>query len=135
MTARLVFTNGCFDLLHPGHVDFLRRASALGDWLLVGLNSDRSVRALKGPTRPIVPQRLRREMLLSLRWVNEVVIFDAPTPAELVRRRRPSIMVKGADWAARPIAGAEHAGSVVFLPLLSGWSTSELIARLRHCPL
>jgi rfaE bifunctional protein nucleotidyltransferase chain/domain len=127
---RVVFTNGCFDLLHPGHLHLLQQAARLGEWLLVGLNSDRSVRELKGPGRPLVTARERRAMLLALRCVNEVVIFDAPTPRELLARRRPSILVKGAG--SPPTDGAEFCRSVGYVELLPGWSTTDTIARLRR---
>src|SRR5512136_2004462 len=123
---KVVFTNGCFDVLHPGHVDFLERARALGDRLVVGLNSDGSVRALKGPGRPIYRQADRALMLKALRSVDEVIIFDEPTPARLVEQVSPDILVKGGDWTVDKIAGADHVlrrgGEVLTLPLLKPYS-------------
>lgn len=130
----IVFTNGCFDLLHPGHVDLLNRARALGDRLIVGINSDRSVERIKGPGRPIQTENDRRAVLLGLRAVDEVVIFDEQTPEELIRRIAPDILVKGGDWKPDEIIGADfvHAkgGRVVSLPLLDGFSSSSIIDRM-----
>src|SRR4029079_10300242 len=105
--TKIVFTNGCFDLLHPGHVDLLERARALGDRLVVGLNSDASVRALKGPHKPYVSQTDRARMLLALRSVDEVIIFDDATPQRLIDELKPDILVKGGDWPVDKIVGAE----------------------------
>jgi rfaE bifunctional protein nucleotidyltransferase chain/domain len=132
---RVVFTNGCFDLLHVGHVAVLERARRLGDALVVGLNSDRSVRGLaKGPGRPIVAQRERARMLAALACVDYVTIFDAPTPARLIAALRPDVLVKGADWSATQIVGAEAVrragGRVVRVPLVKGFSTTALIRRI-----
>jgi D-beta-D-heptose 7-phosphate kinase/D-beta-D-heptose 1-phosphate adenosyltransferase len=132
---RVVFTNGCFDLLHAGHVKLLERAKRCGDLLIVGLNSDRSVRALKGPARPIVGQRDRALVLAALESVDLVTIFDEPTPERLVAALRPRVLIKGADWRASQIAGRElmrrWGGRVVRLPLLKGRSTSRLLERIR----
>ena len=132
---RIVFTNGCFDLLHAGHVVLLERAKQRGDLLVIGLNSDRSVRLLKGPGRPIVPQRDRAQLLAALASVDYVVIFDQPTPSGVIERLLPQILIKGADWAAGDIVGAEAVrragGRVIRLPLVKGRSTSQLIARIR----
>jgi D-beta-D-heptose 7-phosphate kinase / D-beta-D-heptose 1-phosphate adenosyltransferase len=132
-SRRVVFTNGCFDLLHVGHVSLLEQAAGLGDLLVVGVNSNRSVRRLKGPGRPIVPLRERMEMLAGLRAVDIVVPFDADTPARLIDRLRPEILVKGADYRRKTIVGratVEAAGGrVVTLPLQRGRSTSTLIRR------
>ena len=129
-----VFTNGCFDLLHPGHVDLLERARALGDRLIVGLNSDASVRDLKGPHKPYVNQLDRRRMLLALRAVDEVIIFDEPVPLELIERVAPDVLVKGCDWPVEQIVGAEfvlaRGGKVFSLPLLPGYSTTSIVADL-----
>ncbi|MDZ4781081.1 MAG: D-glycero-beta-D-manno-heptose 1-phosphate adenylyltransferase [Planctomycetia bacterium] len=134
--CQLVFTNGCFDLLHPGHVDLLQRARALGDRLIVGLNSDESVRELKGPTRPIWNEQERAAMLLALRCVDQVVIFNERAPARLIEDLRPDVLVKGGDWSVDRIVGAKtvlkYGGQVHSLPLLSGYSTSSLIARLQE---
>ena len=104
----LVFTNGCFDLLHPGHVRYLEKARALGDALIVGLNSDRSVRELKGPTRPIFPEAERAEILAALESVDYVTLFDEPTPQELIASLLPHVLVKGGDWGASEIVGRKE---------------------------
>ena len=131
----VVFTNGVFDLLHPGHVRYLQDARALGDALIVGINSDRSVHANKGPERPITPERERAEILQALECVDAVAIFDEDTPAEIVKRIHPDVLVKGADWGPDNIVGREtveaRGGRVVRMPLLEGYSTSELLRRVR----
>ena len=131
---KTVFTNGCFDVLHPGHVDLLERARSLGDRLVVGLNSDASVRALKGPGRPLVPQEGRALMLRALRSVDEVIIFDESTPERLIRDLSPDVLVKGGDWPVDRIAGAEavlsRGGQVISLPFRLPYSTTGLIGRL-----
>ena len=131
----IVFTNGCFDILHPGHVDLLERAKALGSKLVVGLNSDRSVRAIKGPGRPFVRQADRKAVLLGLSAVDEVVIFDEPTPEQIIRELKPDILVKGGDWKITEIIGADfilqNGGEVHSLPLKAGFSTSSLIDKIR----
>jgi D-sedoheptulose 7-phosphate isomerase len=131
----VVFTNGCFDLLHPGHVDLLRRARALGDRLVVGINSDRSVRAIKGPGRPVQSAPERVAVLSALRSVDQVLVFDEPTPALLIEEIQPDVLVKGGDWPVDQIVGAEsvlrRGGRVESLPLLPGHSTSALLDRLR----
>jgi rfaE bifunctional protein nucleotidyltransferase chain/domain len=133
---RVVFTNGCFDLIHPGHVRCLTDARALGDVLIVAVNSDRSVRGNKGPERPLVPERDRAEVLAALASVDYVTIFDEPTPRELISRVLPSILVKGADWALDQVAGREEVeaagGRVVSIPLAPGYSTTNLVQRIRN---
>src|ERR1700687_5514238 len=118
---RVVFTNGCFDLLHPGHVRCLAEARVLGDLLVVAVNSDRSVRGNKGPTRPLVSQQDRAEVLAALSSVDYVTIFDEPTPRELISRVLPNVLVKGADWAREQVAGREEVeaagGRGVSIPL------------------
>lgn len=132
---RVVFTNGVFDLLHPGHVRYLQAARGEGDVLVVGVNSDRSVRANKGPARPIVPERERAEVLMALECVDAVVVFDEETPANIIDRLQPDILVKGADWAADAIVGREtveaRGGKVVRVPVEQGWSTSAIIERAK----
>lgn len=134
--GKLVFTNGCFDMLHPGHVDLLERAQALGDRLVVGLNSDASVRRLKGPERPYVAENDRRRMLLALRSVDEVIVFDEPTPQRLIERVRPDVLVKGGDWSVDAIAGAQwvlaHGGQVHTLELVPGYSTTSIVQYIRE---
>ena len=132
----VVFTNGVFDLLHPGHVRYLHRARQEGDALLVGVNSDRSVRANKGPSRPLVPAPERAEILAALSDVDGVVIFDEDTPLSLITRLQPDVLVKGADWPADQIVGRDvveaRGGRVVLIPVAAGHSTSALVARIRH---
>src|SRR5579864_9047305 len=133
---RVVFTNGCFDLLHPGHVRCLAEARALGDVLVVAVNSDRSVRGNKGPERPLVPEQDRAEVLAALASVDYVTIFDEPTPRELISRVLPSILVKGSDWALDQVAGREEVeaagGRVVSIALAPGYSTTNLVQRIRN---
>jgi len=133
---RIVFTNGCFDLLHPGHVRCLAEARALGDVLVVAINSDRSVRGNKGLERPLVTEKDRAEVLAALASVDYVTIFDEPTPRELISRVLPSVLVKGADWAPDQVAGREEVeaagGRVVSIPLAPGYSTTSLVQRIRN---
>ena len=132
---RVVFTNGVFDLLHPGHVRYLAAARALGDALVVGVNSDRSVRANKGETRPLMPEQERAEILAALACVDAVAIFDAETPADIIRQIQPDILVKGADWAEDAIVGRDsvesRGGRVVRMAIEEGWSTSAIIEKIR----
>lgn len=133
---RIVFTNGCFDLLHPGHVRYLRAARRLGDVLVVGINSDASVRRLeKGPDRPLVPERDRAEVVAALEMVDYVCLFDEDTPYELIRVAQPDVLVKGGDWSVERIVGADlvraRGGTVKSLPLAPGYSTTALLARAR----
>lgn len=133
---KVVFTNGCFDLLHAGHVRYLEAAKALGDCLVVGLNSDASVRRLKGEGRPLNPQEDRAEVLAGLAAVDVVVVFEEDTPAELIAEVLPDVLVKGADWPEDKIVGAEvvkaRGGKVVRIPLLEGRSTSALLRAIRE---
>lgn len=133
---RVVFTNGVFDLLHPGHTRYLADARAQGDALLVAVNSDRSVRAQnKGPDRPITPEAERAELLAALACVDAVVVFDEATPFEIVSAVLPDVLVKGADWAADAIVGRDvveaRGGRVVRIPLAEGYSTTAILARAR----
>ena len=135
--GKVVFTNGVFDILHPGHVRYLRDARALGDALIVAVNSDRSVRALsKGPDRPVNPERERAEVLLALESVDAAVIFDEDTPQDIISRVQPDILVKGADWGPDTIVGRDivegRGGRVVRIPLAPGFSTSLLIEKARQ---
>ena len=133
--SRIVFTNGCFDLLHPGHIAVLEHARSLGDILVVGINTDAGVRALKGPGRPLVPERERAELLAALAAVDYVTLFGEPTPRELIAGLLPDVLVKGADWGPDAIVGREEVeaagGRVVSAELLPGYSTSVLIEKVK----
>ena len=132
----IVFTNGVFDLLHVGHLRYLQRARELGDALLIGLNSDRSVRQIKGPERPITTESERAEVLEALDCVDAVVVFDEETPWDLIAAIQPDVLAKGADWAEDAIVGRDiveaRGGRVVRVPLERGHSTSAIIAKIRH---
>jgi D-glycero-beta-D-manno-heptose 1-phosphate adenylyltransferase len=127
----VVFTNGCFDLLHPGHTRYLTEARKLGDVLVVAVNSDRSIRALKGPARPIFPENERAEILAALTMVDYVTVFDDLTPLKLIARMLPQVLVKGGNWAPDQIVGREEVeaagGKVVSIPFVPGFSTSSLV--------
>lgn len=134
---RVVFTNGCYDLLHPGHVDLLARARAEGDLLVLGLNTDASVRRLgKAPDRPVNPLDVRAFVLAHLASVDFVTFFDEDTPAQLIALLEPDVLVKGGDWPVERIVGRDcvqaRGGRVLSLPLLEGWSTTALLARIRE---
>ena len=132
---RVVFTNGCFDLLHLGHVDYLEKARALGDALVVGLNTDQSVSALK-PGRPLQDEVSRARVLASLLFVDAVVLFGEPTPLELIHLVRPEVLVKGDDYAISGIVGhefvLENGGQVLTVPLVTGYSTTRIVERVRQ---
>ncbi len=134
----IVFTNGCFDLLHAGHVDLLRQARAHGDALVVGLNSDASVRRLKGPSRPIIPLAERAYVLSGLESVDCIVPFAADTPLELILAIKPQVLIKGGDWPVERIVGAAEVqswgGRVFSLPLLPGYSTTAIVSKIRSFP-
>ena len=131
----IVFTNGVFDLLHPGHLRYLRHARRLGDALIVGVNSDRSVRASKGADRPVTPEAERAEILAALECVDLVVIFDEDTPHGIISALQPDVLVKGADWAEDAIVGrdivAARGGRVVRIPLEPGYSTRAIVEKIR----
>jgi D-beta-D-heptose 7-phosphate kinase/D-beta-D-heptose 1-phosphate adenosyltransferase len=133
---KIVFTNGVFDLLHPGHLRYLRKARALGDVLIVGVNSDRSVRANKGAGRPITPESERVEILASLDCVDAVVTFDEDTPRAIVTAIQPDVLVKGADWATDAIVGRDiveaRGGNVVRVPVEPNHSTTAIIGKIRR---
>ena len=133
---RLVFTNGCFDLLHIGHTRFLQQSRNLGDCLIVGVNSDASVRAIKPNGRPIVPEAQRAEILAALGCVDHVVIFDEPDPHALITAVQPDVLVKGGDWPVEKIVGREivqaRGGQVLSIPLVPGVSTSALVQRMQR---
>ncbi len=132
---RVVFTNGCFDLLHPGHIRILEAARALGDVLIVGMNNDESVRTLKGPGRPVIPAEERAEILASLECVDAVLIFDEPTPQKVIAALLPDILVKGDDWPADQIVGREEVeaagGKVVRVHVVPGYSTTDILEKIR----
>jgi len=131
----VVFTNGVFDLLHPGHLRYLQHARQLGDALIVGINSDRSVRIIKGPDRPITPERERAEVVAALMCVDGVVIFDEETPQQVIATLQPDVLVKGADWAEDAIVGRDiveaGGGKVVRVAIEPGYSTTGIIDRIR----
>ena len=129
---KIVFTNGCYDLLHVGHVRLLRKARSLGDKLVVALNSDGSVRRLKGPGRPLVGEKNRAELIAALDCVDYVTFFSEPTPLETIRALKPDILIKGADYAASEIVGKDDVKKVVRFPLVKGFSTSTLIRKIVH---
>ena len=133
--ATLCFTNGCFDLLHPGHVQYLEDVRALGDFLVVGLNSDASVARLKGPSRPLQDERARAMILLGLRSVDAVVRFDEDTPLELIRALQPDVLVKGGDYTPETVVGRDvveaRGGRLVLIPFLPGHSTSRIEERIK----
>lgn len=136
--GRIVFTNGCFDILHPGHVAYLSAARKLGDMLVIGLNSDTSVARLKGPSRPIVPEQDRATVLEALEAVDAVLIFDEDTPVNLMREVRPHVYVKGGDYKVEDLPEAKVArelnAETVILPYEEGYSTTNLIQRIRDLP-
>jgi rfaE bifunctional protein nucleotidyltransferase chain/domain len=133
---RIVFTNGCFDLLHPGHIRSLELARGLGDALIIGLNSDGSVRQLKGEGRPVIAERERAEILAALECVDAVVIFDDLTPREVIARLLPDVLVKGGDWPGDQIVGREEVeaagGQVVSVPVVPGYSTTAILQKIRE---
>jgi rfaE bifunctional protein nucleotidyltransferase chain/domain len=133
---RIVFTNGVFDILHPGHVRYLTAARAHGDLLIVGLNSDASVRRNKGPARPINPEDERAELLTALECVDAVSIFDEDTPGDIIRRVQPDILVKGSDWPADQIVGRDtveaSGGRVILEPVEQGYSTTSIVEKARR---
>lgn len=134
---RIVFTNGCFDLIHRGHIHCLKEAKKQGDILVVGLNSDSSVRKLKGPPRPILPQADRAEVLAAMACVDYVTIFDELDPGNLIERLKPDVLVKGGDYSKDEIVGAKlvesYGGRVVVVPYLPGASTSAILEKTKNC--
>ncbi len=133
--SRVIFTNGCFDLLHPGHTRYLCAARALGDFLIVAMNSDRSVRSIKGAGRPVMPEEARAEVLASLGFVDAVVLFDEDDPLEVIKALVPDVLVKGADWKEEEIVGADvvrsAGGKVQRVNVVPGYSTTAIIERIR----
>ena len=131
-----VFTNGCFDVLHPGHVELLTQARRLGHYLLVAINSDRSVRGIKGPGRPLQDEAARATVLAALQDVDGVIVFDEETPLETIRALRPDVLVKGGDYTPDQVVGREEVeasgGRVVIVPLVPGYSSSEVVRRIKE---
>ena len=132
---KIVFSNGCFDMLHPGHTRYLYAARELGDHLIVAVNSDRSVRVIKGPQRPVLPEQVRAELVAALSCVDTVLIFDEDNPLDVIRHLLPGILVKGGDWEEDDIIGSnvvkEAGGEVRRIPFISGFSTTDLIKKIR----
>jgi D-beta-D-heptose 7-phosphate kinase/D-beta-D-heptose 1-phosphate adenosyltransferase len=132
--GRIVFTNGCFDLLHPGHIALLKEAAEMGEVLIVAINSDESVRRLKGESRPLHSAAERAEILLAVRWVNNVTVFEEDTPLETIQRVRPDVLVKGAEYGEGQIVGEEllkeYGGLTVRFPMRKGHATSDIIRRI-----
>lgn len=133
---KIVFTNGCFDLLHPGHIRYLAAARDLGNFLVIGLNSDASVQRLKGPSRPIQNEQIRAELMAALHIVDAVVIFDEDTPLELISTLKPDVLVKGGDYSIATIVGADvvlsNGGRVEVIPFEDGFSTTNLINKIKN---
>jgi len=131
----VVFTNGCFDLVHRGHIHMLRQAKALGEILIVGINSDVSVKSIKGPERPITPEVDRIELIAALEMVDYVVAYDEPDPYRVIAAIQPNVLVKGGDWSADKIVGADvikqNGGRVAVIPYLPGFSTTQIIERIK----
>lgn len=134
-SKKVVFTNGCFDILHLGHIRYLKEAKKIGDVLIVGLNSDKSVRSLKGPHRPLIKEKDRAEILSALEIVDYVVIFDELTPKNLIDRILPDVLVKGGDWEREEVVGRDtveaQGGEVIIIPEVKGYSTSTLISKIQ----
>ncbi|RLJ71051.1 FMN adenylyltransferase [Hydrogenivirga caldilitoris] len=133
-SKRIVFTNGCFDIIHAGHVDYLEKAKSLGDILIVGMNSDSSIRRIKGDKRPVIPQEYRAKVLSALKPVDYVVVFEEDTPLELIKVVKPDVLVKGGDWNVENIVGREfvesYGGEVKTIPFEYDISTSRIIERI-----
>jgi rfaE bifunctional protein nucleotidyltransferase chain/domain len=136
--GRVVFTNGVFDLLHPGHLRYLQHSRSLGDALIVGVNTDQSVRAIKGEARPVTPEHERAEILAALDCVDCVVLFEEHTPYELIKRLQPDVLVKGADWSEKDMIGRDvveaRGGRVVRVPFETGYSTTSILERIAKAP-
>jgi rfaE bifunctional protein nucleotidyltransferase chain/domain len=132
---RIVFTNGCFDLLHRGHVHLLRQSKALGDLLIVAINTDRSAKAIKGLARPVLSEQDRVELIAAMEMVDYVTLFDEPDPTRLIEVLRPNVLAKGGDWSVDKIVGSDivqkAGGKVAVIPYLKGFSTTEIIQRIR----
>ncbi|MBU2650737.1 MAG: D-glycero-beta-D-manno-heptose 1-phosphate adenylyltransferase [Bacteroidetes bacterium] len=136
LNHRIVFTNGCFDILHLGHIDYLSKAAEMGDILVIGLNTDASVRRLKGPNRPVNNELARASVLAALGFVDGVLLFDEETPYELIKKVKPDVLVKGDDYEISEIAGHDivesYGGIIKTIPLVDGYSTSSIIEKIRN---
>ncbi|MFO8052770.1 MAG: D-glycero-beta-D-manno-heptose 1-phosphate adenylyltransferase [Candidatus Omnitrophota bacterium] len=128
---KIVFTNGCFDLIHPGHIEILKKAKASGDILIVGLNSDKSVKINKGKKRPLLNQKARATILSAIEYVDYIIIFDQKTPYDLIKKLRPDILVKGQDWLKNQVVGRKIAKKVVQVKLANGYSTTNIINKIK----
>ncbi|UCG35614.1 MAG: D-glycero-beta-D-manno-heptose 1-phosphate adenylyltransferase [Candidatus Omnitrophota bacterium] len=128
---RIVFTNGCFDFIHPGHIKILRQAKSKGDILIVGLNSDSSVKKIKGPRRPIMNEKARAEVLAALEPIDYIVLFKEPTPYKLIQELKPHTLIKGADWSKDKIIGADLIQKVYSIKLYPGYSTTKIIEKIK----
>ncbi len=132
---KVVFTNGCFDIIHLGHVDYLEKARELGTKLIIGLNTDASIRRIKGPQRPVQDERSRSRILASFAFTDAVILFDEDTPYNLIKALKPDILVKGNDYAPQNIIGADivngYGGDVITIELITGYSTSEIIKKIK----
>jgi rfaE bifunctional protein nucleotidyltransferase chain/domain len=133
---KIVFTNGCFDIIHAGHVDYLEKAKSLGDFLVVGLNSDESVKRLKGPTRPVNPVEQRKKVLQALKPVDLVIVFEEDTPERLIKEIKPDVLVKGGDWKIENIVGADfvmsYGGKVYTIDFVYDTSTTKIIEKIKN---
>jgi len=133
---KIVFTNGCFDIIHAGHVDYLEKAKSLGDFLVVGLNSDDSVKRLKGPTRPVNPVEQRKKVLQALKPVDLVIVFEEDTPERLIKEIKPDVLVKGGDWKIENIVGADfvmsYGGKVCTIDFVYDTSTTKIIEKVKN---
>ncbi|OGS24357.1 MAG: glycerol-3-phosphate cytidylyltransferase [Elusimicrobia bacterium RIFOXYB2_FULL_48_7] len=127
---KIVFTNGCFDILHAGHIKIFRKAKSLGDVLIVGVNSDRSIRDLKGPKRPVVPAKYRAEIISALEYVDYVTVFDETSVLKLVSQVRPDVLVKGGHYSLKEVVGWQYARKVARIPVVKGFSTTAIIKRI-----
>ena len=127
-----MFTNGCFDILHKGHVEYLRKSKTYGTKLIVGLNSDRSTKLLKGSSRPVNNQEDRKALLLSLEFVDDVIVFDEPTPIELIKQIKPNIITKGGDYTVDQVVGNDLVNQVIIIPFEEGYSTTQILENFEH---
>lgn len=128
---KIVFTNGCFDLIHPGHIKILEKAKASGNVLIVGLNSDKSVKAIKGKNRPVLSQKSRIQVLSAIQYVDYLVLFDQKTPYQLIKSLKPDILVKGRDWAENKIVGRNLVKKIIRIKLSAGYSTTQIIEKIK----